>query len=90
MENWIWISLYVVQTIVGAVLWRKYFFTDDYDDGNYESHELGIRSLFVRSISLIVVPIMIGCYSLMYLYVYVGNFISFLAGVKNKTENDNI
>ena len=24
MENWIWISLYVIQTLVGAVLWRKY------------------------------------------------------------------
>lgn len=89
METWIWISLYIVQTIVGAVLWRKYFFTDDYDDGDCESHELGVRSLFVGSISLIVVPIMIGCYSLMCLYVYVGNFISFLAGVKNKTD-DNI
>ena len=85
METWIWISLWIVQTIVGAVLWRRYFFTDDYDDGDCESHELGVRSLFVGSISLIVVPIMIGCYSLMYLYVCVGNFISFLAGVK-KTE----
>lgn len=25
METWIWISLWVVQTIVGAIFYRKYF-----------------------------------------------------------------
>ena len=25
MENWMWISLYVVQTLVGAVFYRIYF-----------------------------------------------------------------
>lgn len=91
METWIWISLWVVQTIVGAVLWRKYFFTEDYCGGDYESHELGIKSLCFGAISLVVVPIMLCCYSFMALYVYTGDFISFLAGVKNKTEeNDNI
>ena len=25
MENWMWVSLWVVQTIVGAVFYRKYF-----------------------------------------------------------------
>lgn len=27
METWIWISLYIIQTLVGSVLWRKIVFT---------------------------------------------------------------
>ena len=25
MENWMWVSLYVIQTLVGAIFYRKYF-----------------------------------------------------------------
>ena len=90
METWMWISLWIVQTILGAVLWRKYFFTDDYNDGDCESHELGFKSFVFGMFSIAIVPCFIVVYLYMYGYVSLGEFINFLAGVKNKTENDNI
>lgn len=31
METWMWISLWIVQTFVGAVLWRKLVFNKEQD-----------------------------------------------------------
>ena len=75
METWIWISLYVVQTIVGAVLWRKYA----PKEGFYRI-ENGLWALFAGSL---VISNLVG------LLIMLGWFIDFLAGVKNKTD-DNI
>ena len=88
METWMWISLWIVQTFVGAVLWRKYFFTDDYNDGNCESHELGFKSFVFGMFSIAIVPCFIIVYLFMYGYVYLGEFIDFLASVKKTEEND--
>ena len=83
METWIWISLYVVQTIVGAVLWRKYM----YDKKETVTEVLIQNALVAPNILFIVV---IFFKSLGYLFKQLCYFIDFLAGVKNKTENDNI
>ena len=82
METWIWISLYVVQTILGAVLWRKFMY-----DKLESVHEV----LFLNALLLINIFIVVIFFkSLGYLFKQLCYFIDFLAGVKNKTENDNI
>ena len=83
METWIWISLWIVQTIVGAVLWRRFM----YDKKETITEVLLLNALVVVNIFFIVV---IFFKSLGYLYNQLCYFIDFLAGVKNKTENDNI
>jgi hypothetical protein len=71
METWIWISLYIVQALVGAVLWRKYASKE----GFYRI-ENGLWALFASSL---VISNLVG------LLIMLGWFIDFLAGVK-KTE----
>ena len=74
METWIWISLWVVQTLVGAVLWKKFAFGKDTEWALFYS-----ATIFMNIAGLIALIFIHSCY-----------FIDFLAGVKNKTENDNI
>lgn len=83
METWIWISLWIVQTIVGAVLWRRFM----YDKKETVTEVLIQNALVAPNILFIVV---IFFKSLGYLFKQLCYFIDFLAGVKNKTENDNI
>ena len=78
-----WISLWVVQTIVGAVLWRRFM----YDKKETVTEVLIQNALVAPNILFIVV---IFFKSLGYLFKQLCYFIDFLAGVKNKTENDNI
>ena len=83
METWIWISLWVAQTIAGAVLWRKYMY-----DREESVHEvLFLNALLLINIFIVIVLLF---KSIGYLYNQLCYFIDFLAGVKNKTENDNI
>ena len=83
MEIWIWISLWVVQTILGAILWRKYMY-----DREESVHEvLFLNALLLINIFIVIVLLF---KSIGYLYNQLCYFIDFLAGVKNKTENDNI
>ena len=81
METWIWISLWIVQTLVGAVLWRKYMY------GRSESiHEvLFLNALLLINIFIVIVLLF---KSIGYLYNQLCYFIDFLAGVKNKTEEE--
>ena len=83
METWIWISLWIVQTLVGAVLWRKCMY-----DRSESVHEvLFLNALLLINIFIVIVLLF---KSIGYLYNQLCYFIDFLAGVKNKTENDNI
>ena len=83
METWIWISLWIVQTIVGAVLWRKYMYAR-----SKSVHEvLFLNALLLINIFIVIVLLF---KSIGYLYNQLCYFIDYLAGVKNKTENDNI
>ena len=79
METWIWISLWIVQTIVGAVLWRRFM----YDKKETVTEVLIQNALVAPNILFIVV---IFFKSLGYLFKQLCYFIDFLAGVKNKTE----
>lgn len=79
METWIWISLWIVQTISGAVLWRKYM----YNKEESVSEVLFLNALVLINMFFIVV---IFFKSVGYLYKQLCYFIDFLAGVKNKTE----
>lgn len=79
METWVWISLWVVQTLVGTVLWRKYM----YDEKETITEVLLQNALVAPNILFIVV---IFFRSVGYLYNQLCYFIDFLAGVKNKTE----
>ena len=76
METWIWISLWVVQTILGAVLWRKYMY-----DREESVHEV----LFLNALLLInIFMVMFLLFkSIDYLFKQLCYFIDFLAGVKN-------
>ena len=76
MENWIWISLYVVQTLVGAVLWRKH--APKEGTWRIDSGLLGIvpSCLILPNVYMIIV----------YFFKFLDNTIDYLAGVKNKTE----
>ena len=68
----IWISLYIIQTLAGAVLWRKYAPKEGYwrvDSG-----------LLALTQSSLVIPSIVG------LIIMLGWLIDYLAGVKNKTE----
>ncbi len=78
MEIWIWISLWIVQTIVGAVLWRRFM----YDKKETVTEVLIQNALVAPNILFIVV---IFFKSLGYLFKQLCYFIDFLAGVK-KTE----
>ena len=83
METWIWISLWIVQTIAGAVLWRKFMY-----DRSESVHEvLFLNALLLINIFIVIVLLF---KSIGYLYNQLCYFIDYLAGVKNKTENDNI
>ena len=79
METWIWISLYILQTLVGTVLWRKYM----YDKEESTSEVLFLNALVLMNIIFIVA---IFFKSVGYLYKQLCYFIDYLAGVKNKTE----
>ena len=74
METWIWISLWVVQTIVGAVLWKKFAFNKDTEWALFYS-----ATIFMNIVGLIALIFIYSCY-----------FIDFLAGVKRQKKNDNI
>ena len=83
METWIWISLWIVQTLVGTVLWRKYM----YDAKETITEVLLQNALVIQNVVFIFIILF---KSIGYLYNQLCYFIDFLAGVKNKTENDNI
>ena len=78
-----WISLYVVQTLVGAVLWRRFM----YDKKETVTEVLIQNALVAPNILFIVV---IFFKSLGYLFKQLCYFIDFLAGVKRQKKNDNI
>ena len=83
METWIWISLWIVQTLVGTVLWRKSM----YDAKETITEVLLQNALVIQNVVFIFIILF---KSIGYLYNQLCYFIDFLAGVKNKTENDNI
>ena len=77
METWMWISLWIVQTIVGAVLWRKYM----YDAKETITEVLLQNALVIQNVVFIFIILF---KSIGYLYNQLCYFIDFLAGVKNK------
>ena len=81
MENWIWISLYVVQTLVGAVFYRIYF--NDVEEST-EDCLLMSAIVIINCISLVFLIF----YGIKYLFKQLIILIDFLAGVKNKTEEE--
>ena len=70
METWIWISLWVVQTLIGAVLWKKFAFGKDTEWALFYS-----ATIFMNIAGLIALIFIHSCY-----------FIDFLAGVKKTEE----
>ena len=66
METWIWISLWIVQTLVGAVLWKKFAFGKDTEWALFYS-----ATIFMNIAGLIALIFIHSCY-----------FIDFLASVK--------
>jgi len=73
MKTWIWISLYIIQTLVGAVYMRKVLV--------YNKHNDGFVSFILSSLVIINVVFLIA-----YFCDLISIFIDFLAGVKTKTE----
>ena len=84
METWIWISLWIVQTIVGAVFYRKYQ-NEVGQVGQYPESALIFSALVLVNMFAVVVLLF---KSIGYLYNQLCYFIDFLAGVKNKTEEE--
>ena len=82
MEIWIWISLYIVQTILGAVFYRKY--QNDFGKIGETPQSALILSatVFINIIGLVALVYHAVGYCVKKLFL----FIDFLAGVKNKTE----
>ena len=78
METCMWISLWVVQTLVGAVLWRRYM----YDEKETITEVLLLNALVISNIVFIFVILF---KSVGFLYKQICYFIDYLAGVK-KTE----
>ena len=76
-----WISLYVVQTLVGAVFYRIYF--NDVEDST-EGYLLMSAIVIINCISLVLLIF----YGIEYLSKQLIILIDFLAGVKNKTEEE--
>ena len=76
-----WISLYVVQTLVGAVFYRIYF--NDVEDST-EEYLLMSAIVIINCISLVFLIF----YGIKYLFKQLIILIDFLAGVKNKTEEE--
>ena len=76
-----WISLYVVQTLVGAVFYRIYF--NDVEEST-EDCLLMSAIVIINCISLVFLIF----YGIKYLFKQLIIFIDFLAGVKNKTEEE--
>lgn len=77
-----WISLWVVQTIVGAVFYRKYFNVKGNVGESPEACLFMSAVVIVNCISLVFLLF----YGIEYLFKQFVLFIDFLAGVKNKTE----
>ena len=76
-----WISLYVVQTLVGAVFYRIYF--NDVEDPT-KGYLLMGAIVIINCISLVLLIF----YGIKYLFKQLIILIDFLAGVKNKTEEE--
>ena len=71
MENWMLVSLYVIQTLVGAIIWRK--------------HEEKASTLEILGVSCLVIMNILGLIyilskSVQYLVKQLCNLIDFLAG----------
>ena len=79
-----WISLYVVQTIVGAVFYRKYFNVKGHVEESTEDCLLMSAIVIINCISLVFLIF----YGIKYLFKQLIILIDFLAGVKNKTEEE--
>ena len=79
-----WISLYVVQTIVGAVFYRKYFNVKGHVEESTEDCLLMSAIVIINCISLVLLIF----YEIEYLFKQLIILIDFLAGVKNKTEEE--
>lgn len=79
MEIWMWISLWIIQTLVGAVLWRKYKY-----DEQESIDKVILYNLAVIFNIMILIYLLFKCIG--YLYKQLCYFIDYLAGVKNKTE----
>lgn len=74
-----WISLYVIQTLVGAVFYRKYFSSKGNFGESTEACLIISATIVVNWISLVFLL----CYGVEYLFKQVVIFIDYLAGVKN-------
>jgi hypothetical protein len=79
METWMWISLWVLQTLVGTVLWRKY----PHDKGE-SIHEILILNAIIIVNIFVVVYLLFE--SIGYLYKQLCYLIDYLAGVKNENK----
>lgn len=55
METWIWISLWVIQTLIGAVLWRRLTTSQDANALNC----LILSALIIPNILLLLVPLLV-------------------------------
>ena len=76
METWTLISLWVVQTLVRAVLWRRFF--ENNNENNNNSNNNNNDGLICFTISAFVLP------NIIFLLVFISHLISklidFLAG----------
>ena len=86
METWIWIIgcvvVWIVQTIAGAVFYRKYFNSKGHVGESPEACLFMSAVVIVNCISLVFLLF----YGIEYLFKQFVLFIDYLAGVKNKTE----
>lgn len=76
METWMWISLYVLQTLIFSILFRKYVFNKD--TLWVDKYNNSFVSFLFGASSIISVPLFL-------LFLVLSGFIYFLAGIK-KTE----
>lgn len=86
METWMWISLWVVQTIVGAIGYRKY------QNGEGQIGQTPQSALILSGMVIIniISCCVLFCQFINYSFKGVYKFIDYLAGVKKTEKNDNI
>lgn len=82
METWTLISLYIVQTLIGAVLWRRFLNNNEDNNNSNNNNNDGFTCLLI---SAFVLP------NIIFLLVFISHLISklidFLAGKGTKNKN---
>ena len=86
METWMWISLWIMQTLAGAIGYRKYQNGKGRVGQTPQSAIIFSGMVIINIISCFVLFCQLIDYSFRGLY----KFIDYLAGVKKTEENDNI